>query len=82
MTSVVPVFSEERHVASALQDPIDIIDLDRDVAITLTLEEKHDLKNRQAVTKKLLTDLISSSDDISQCFLKRPIRSSETPMQP
>ena len=39
MTSDVKVFSEERHVASALQDPVGIIDLNRDVAITITLQD-------------------------------------------
>ena len=54
MTSTFPVISDERDVASALQDPIDII--------TITLQEVQELKNKQALIEKLLKDLISSSD--------------------
>ena len=54
MTSTFPVISDERDVASPLQDPIDII--------TITLQEVKELKNKQALIEKLLKDLISSSD--------------------
>ena len=54
MTSTFPVSSDERDVASALQDPIDII--------TITLQQVQELKNKQALIEKLRKELISSSD--------------------
>ena len=52
MISTFLVISDERDVASELQDPIDII--------TITVQEIQEFKNRQALIEKLLKDLIRS----------------------
>ena len=54
MISTFLVISDERDVASELQDQIDII--------TITVQEVQELKNRQALIEKRLKDLIRSSD--------------------
>jgi hypothetical protein len=61
--SVVPVIQAQRVVESTIQS-IDLIGQETkgiDTKITITRQEIHELKNRQALTDHLLNNLICSS---------------------